>query len=544
MKNSKRSYGVGNNIYLLSRLGFITFMRSNVKRKIAMIEIAEILYRWNLGMSKRKISCSLGVSRNTIKRALKEAERLGLKLGEADHKTIDEIAKTITTNYKKNNNQQGVREKLAKQHEQLSAWREQPNMTVTQMMRLLAEQGEFISETSLRRYIRQHFTKMGKTTIHLETIPAQQAQVDYGYVGMLLDPISKKLRKSYAFIMTLAHSRHRFVYFVFRQDVETWIDCHVRAFNFFGGVTTTVLLDNLKAGVVKPHIYDPTINRSYAELERHYGFIVDPAKVRKPEHKGKVERTVIIVKQQVIAGRVHQDICAANIYARYWCLEEIAHRVVRTTGETPWVRYSRDEKSRLLPLPTTEFECAVWQKGFVHKDHHVVFSGSFYSMPTKYIEQTVWIRATLRIVQIYHGEQLIKTHIRAGSKGKWITDTKDYPEYVNEFLEKTPQACLGIAQSLGESVHNLLGEVLQKPAITNQRKAQAILRLASKYGAARLDAACKRSLLFGNYKYESIRRILELKLEGVASENKIMAAEGAYLREPSEFAMMQVEAAI
>jgi hypothetical protein len=93
-------------------------------------------------------------------------------------------------------------------------------------------------------------------------------------------------------------------------------------------------------------------------------------------------------------------------------------------------------------------------------------------------------------------------------------------------------------------VHNLLGEVIQKPAITNQRKAQAILRLASKYGAARLDAACKRSLLFGNYKYESIRRILELKLEGVASENKIMAAEGAYLREPSEFAMMQVEAAI
>ncbi|MFA6278466.1 MAG: IS21 family transposase [Pedobacter sp.] len=454
-----------------------------MKRKIAVIEIAEILYRWNLGMSKRQISYSLGASRNTVKSIIKSAEDLGLVRGEAANVKIDDVARNITMLRRDNQgNLKVVQTKLEKWHEQLKIWRSQPNMTVTQMKRLLAEQGEIVSDTGLRRYIKKFFPEIDKTvTIHLETSPAKQAQVDYGYIGMLLDPVSKRLRKSYAFIMTLAHSRHRFVYFVFKQDVASWIDCHVRAFNFFGGIPETVLLDNLKAGVIKPHIYDPTINRSYAELERHYGFIVDPAKVRKPEHKGKVERTVTIVKQQVIAGREHQDICAANAYVRHWCLEEIAHRIVRTTGEAPWVRYTRDEKPLLLPLPKTEFERAIWQEGFVHKDHNVVFAGSFYSVPTKYIEQTVWLRVTMRTVQIYHNELLIKTHVRASNKGQWLTDPKDYPEYVSEFLEKTPQACLGMAQAMGDSIYKLVDEILQKPSITNQRKAQAVLRLSNKY---------------------------------------------------------------
>ena len=516
-------------------------MRLMMKRKIAVIEISEVLYRWNLGISKRQIAQTLGISRNTVKSILKNAANLGLAPGETAATALNEAAHNIIVARRKDaGHTDTIQARLTNWHEQLRAWREEPNMTTTQIRRLLAEQGETVSDTGLRRYIKKFFSDDGKkTTIHLDTIPGKQAQVDFGYVGMLLDPVSKKLRKSYAFIMTLAHSRHRFVYFVFKQDIATWIDCHVRAFNFFGGVPETVLLDNLKAGVIKPHIYDPTINRSYAELERHYHFIIDPAKVRKPEHKGKVERSVTIVKQQVIAGRQHQDINAANAYAQQWCRHQIAHQVVRTTGETPWERFTREEQPALLPLPDTTFECATWQEGLVHKDHHVVFAGSFYSVPTKYIEHTVWIRATLRTVQIYHDEVLIKTHVCAHTKGQWLTDPKDYPEYVNEFLDKTPQACLSIAQASGESIHQLLSIVLQKPSITNQRKAQAILRLITKYDVAKVEAACKRALSFGNYKYESLKRILELNLETGANIKPVIT-EGAYLRKASEFAAMEV----
>lgn len=132
-------------------------------------------------------------------------------------------------------------------------------------------------------------------TVRLETSPGEQAQVDFGQVTLNLGETRKRV---WAFVMTLSYSRHRFVRFVERQDVQTWLDCHIRAFEFFGGATRTVVLDNLKAGVVKADLYDPTLNRAYQELERHYGF-VDPAKVRTPEHKGKVKRSMPTVRHSL-----------------------------------------------------------------------------------------------------------------------------------------------------------------------------------------------------------------------------------------------------
>src|SRR3990167_1043845 len=168
--------------------------------------------------------------------------------------------------------------------------------------------------TSFLKLVPLHFAELVRatSTVHLEIEAGQQAQVDFGYVGLMKDPISGKMHKAWAFIMTLSYSRYRFVRFVFRQDIKTWIDCHIRAFNFYGCVPKTVLLDNLKSGILKPDIYDPTINRTYAELERYYGFIADPAKVRIARHKGRVERSVSICRQQILAGRIFKDIEEAN----------------------------------------------------------------------------------------------------------------------------------------------------------------------------------------------------------------------------------------
>lgn len=509
------------------------------RRKIEMIEVSEILYRLNKDLSKRHICRSLKISRNTVRQITKQAEGLGFRSGISSNDEIAIISKRIMDARKnKPRNPNGVQMRLSKMHKQIEAWLELPYMTIVQIMRLLAEYGEIVSETSLRTYVNNNFIRPCNATIHLETKPAKQAQVDYGFVGMMLDPVLNKLRRAYAFIMTLSHSRHRFVHFVFKQDTASWIDCHIRAFNFFGGVPETVLLDNLKAGVIKPHIYDPTINRAYAELERYYGFVADPAKVRKPEHKGKVERNVTIVRQQVIAGRNHKDIQSANEYAMKWCRNEIANRITRTTGETPWERYIRDEKKLLLKLPEKEFECPVWQEGLVHKDHHVVFEGSFYSVPTKYISETVWVKATLRLVQIYHEEKLIKTHVRSTQKGKWVTDPQDYPDHVNKFLEKTPKACLDVAEAMGEHVYFVISKVLTKASITKQRKAQGILRLADKYSIARLNLACKRAISYNNLKYDCIKKILKLELDKeIAPTKRVASNVGAYLRDASEFAV-------
>ena len=152
--------------------------------------------------------------------------------------------------------------------------------------------------------------------------------------------------------------------------------------------------------MIKPNIYDPTLNRVYADLERHYGFIADPAKVRTPQHKGVVERNIRTVKEQVIAGRGHKDIHEANQYALQWCRQEIAHRVVRTTGRTPWDLFTSEDKPALLPLPDKPFDNPHWQEAKVHKDQHIVYKGSFYSLPYSFVGESVWVRGTHRFIQV------------------------------------------------------------------------------------------------------------------------------------------------
>jgi len=527
-------------------------IKGMARRKIAMLEIREVIYQWQKGKRSRAISRSLGAARNTVRGLLRKAQTLGLKPESEQEETEKIIERLIKERYSRGDPGPAQRH-LSLHHKKIEAWLTSPYMTKTQMVRLFKEEGEKVSEASLRRYIKEHFTELVRTTstVHLEIEAGQQAQVDFGYVGLMKDPISGKMRKAWAFIMSLAYSRYRFVRFVFRQDIKSWIDCHVRAFNFFGAVPKTVLLDNLRAGVLKPDIYDPTINRTYAELERHYGFIADPAKVRIARHKGRVERSVSICRQQILAGRVFKDIEGANTYALKWCRHENAHVITRTTGQTPWEMFRGEEKARMLPLPIGEFECPTWQSALVHKDQHIIFEGSFYSCPHAYVGKTIWIRATLRMVEVFFEQARIKTHIRESRKGQWITDQKDYPKGARYFLEKGIPECLEEAKEIGDSAHAFLSQFLVKPSLTHQRKAQAVLRLAETYSPIRLEAACKRAILFENSTYQSLKKILEGGLDKKPlfeeRENRLSPEQlknGCYLRNAQEFSATQEEACL
>lgn len=191
-----------------------------------------------------------------------------------------------------------VQDRLVPYEALLAEWAQDPRVSQAQMWRLFKEEHPevHVGLTAFKTYIRRHHRPtQEKCTVRLVTSPGQ-AQVDFGYVGRMVDPQSGKLRKVWAFVMTLSCSRHRFVRFVFKQDTATWIDCHIRAFEFFGGVPQSILLDNLKASVVKPDLYDPTLNRHYQECERHYGFAADPAKAYSPQHKDHVSYCTSLIR--------------------------------------------------------------------------------------------------------------------------------------------------------------------------------------------------------------------------------------------------------
>lgn len=475
-----------------------------------MIEFDEVFFRYQKGHSLSQIARCVGQSRDTVRKYLGWAREAGLTVGGDDPERIQAVAAVRAKLGGSTPAEAGEAQKLLAPHtERIRKLLAEEDMTIKQVWRLLREDRPpvRVSYPTVKRFVHQHVApKTPRTTVRLETPPGRQAQVDFGQVHLR---IAGQRTRLWAFVMTLAYSRHRFVRFVEHQDIQTWIDCHVRAFEFFGGVPETVLLDNLKAGVVRPDLYDPTINRAYGELERHYGFVVDPARVATPEHKGKVERSMPTVRQQLVAGRDYADLAAATEGAMRWCREGVGREPHGTTQEPPVERFERDERGVLAPLPPTAFECPTWAEAKVHPDHHIVFGRSYYSLPTRFVGKTVWVRATARLVAIYLDGDLIKTHPRAHRRGTWMTDESDYPDAARAFLMAHPQYCRKKAAELGAHAGRFVDAILANHAIRNLRKAQAVVRLGDKYGSARLDEACQYLLAFDTTDLRRLQRILD-----------------------------------
>ena len=514
-----------------------------------MNEIVEMIYQWHKGAGVKGISQSLGSDRDTVRKYVRMAQKVGIDRGKPFPEGEEVASKLKGFMDSAPRRQTPAKDLIAPHREWIDSLLQKPQMTAKQVWKLFREKtGLAVGYCTMKRYLRSHF-QFGAppVTVRLEVEPGSQAQVDFGGVGMMVDPATSKPRRAWVFIMTLSYSRHRFVRFVFQQDTPTWIDCHIRAFDFFGAVPATVVLDNLKSGVIKPDIYDPVINRAYGELERHYGFVADPAKVGLARHKGKVERNMPVVRQQLLAGRTFKDIEEANERAQKWCREEIGMEIHGTTKRRPLEVFQSEEAACLKPLPQEAFECPLWKECTVHPDHHIVFDRSYYSLPTRFIGQKVWARAGRQLVRIFLDGQLIKTHERAVRPGTWRTDLSDYPPEKLAYLMPAPTHCRSKAAQIGPQTEAFIREILGDHAMRNLRKAQAVLRLAEKYGPASMEAAAQRALAFGNFQYRSLKTILEkgwLRADKPPQLSLPLSPLGQrFLRPPEYFALRKEVAA-
>ncbi len=505
-----------------------------------MPTIREVLYQSTKNISIRNIAKAFNMSKTTVKKYLNIATKYGYtsKINDED---LQEIAVKVEDSlYNNKENKKAVAMTLLLTHkDQIRTWLSEPSMTHSQIQRLLGKEDVAVSRRSISRFIQSHFPELPKYTIHIITEPGKEAQVDFGYVGMMKDQ-SGKLRKTYIFVMTLSHSRYRYVEFASSQNQLTWAQLHINAFQFFGGVPAIVVLDNLKSGVIKPNIYDPTLNETYSELSRFFGFAIDPTKVYMPEHKGKVERSIRIVREQLLAGRLYEDVSIANTEARKWCQDEISHRVCSSTGAKPIDIFKSEEKDKLIHLPLSSFDMPEWTVGKVHKDHHFVVKGNFYSVPTKYIGKEINIRIGLKTISAYYKYKIIKTHPRNYGKGQWITDQKDYPESALYYLENTPAVCLEAAKSIGEATYQIIETTVKPGTRIGLRKAQAILRLADKYSKERLEQACARAISYDNYCHKTLVNILASGIDKQNTAKSLLTVndnigDSAYLRKQEEY---------
>ena len=497
----------------------------------SMSKIDEVLYLLKHNKSQREIERSLNVSRNTIRKY----KNLAHKYGFNTESSSDEISAITLKVHDKVYIDAKDRDKYAQEllepfHNQIEELLCCKSMTYRQLHRLLKEQGlEKCSEKTLVRYIAKLFPKPKEYTIHIDDKPGMEAQVDYADVGVMFG------KKTYIFVMTMSYSRHRYVEFVHSQNVESWVQSHMNAFDFFGAVPHTVVIDNLKSGVIKPDIYDPVLNKSYAELARHYNFTIDAAKVRKPHHKGKVERSVLIARQQLLAGRFYNSLDDANEYARRWCSDIIADVVCTSTGEKPNDLFAL-EKPLMLDLNPVGFDICVWSKAKVGKNHHVTVNGNFYSVPTRYIGLGVDVRVGMNSVKIYLNHRQIKCHDKAVGKGVWVTDTTDYPDHIESYINSTPENLKEKAKSVGEFTFDYISTVLKVPSKISLRKSIRVLELTHKYDSSRIDAACLRASTFDNFEYKSLLNILEKGLDLLEGPTfSTVITTNAFLRSHTEY---------
>jgi hypothetical protein len=318
-------------------------------------------------------------------------------------------------------------------------------------------------------------------------------QIDYGLVGLHFDPIKKRRRRVYAFISTLSCSRHQFVDFVYKQDKQSFISSHIRMFDFFGGIPKRIVLDNLKAGVIKPDLYDPKLNKAYAEMAEYYNCFLDPCRVSSPKDKGKVENQVKVFRQkfrELVTLYPNSSLQEINKKARLWCCQEYGHRTHGTTQLQPYPTFLEIEKQTLLPLPDRPFEIPIWKEAIVHPDHFIQFNKKAYSLPTDFIGNTVSVKGNERIVQIFYDNELISQY--AITNKYRHMNINHFPENIKAALDEgIPKKLCQKAKLVGPYFEQLITTILEPHAFINMRNAMGIVDFSEKYDNTLLEKSAQ-----------------------------------------------------
>ena len=497
-----------------------------------MIDLIEIYVHWYAGRSQAQIADSLGLDRKTVRKYLGPVTAAGLVPGGPPVMTeMDWRARAAS--WFPAVVDKGLRQvtwpAIAAHRDYISAQLAAGVTVSTIHQRLVDEHALVASVASVRRWVGGNMPEEARRA-QVRVLrpgpvePGSEAQIDYGRLGMWTDPATGRRHTVQAFVMVLACSRYMFVRPVLRMDQEAWTRCHVEAFAFFAGVPARLVPDNLKTGVDKPDLYDPQINRSYAELAAHYGALVDPARAFKPKDKPRVERPMPYVRDSFWRGRAFTSLADMQAGAVRWSREVAGTRACRPLdGAAPGAVFAAVEAPALRPLPTTPFVLATWSTGKVGPDILKV-GPVLYSVPWRLLGQQVHARSTATMVQLVHEGAVVATHVRR-ERGR-ATNVAHYPPEKIAFHMRTPTWCRDVAGEVGPACAEVVATLLEVNALFRLRAAQGVLGLRDKHTPTRLEAACAKAIAVGDPSYRTIKGILIAGTETTTGAGDTGAAAG------------------
>ena len=483
--------------------------------RLSMRKIREILrHKWAEGRSHREVATSLGVSVGAVSAAEQRARAAGLDWPAIEALPDDALETRLygTTVAR--------RRRPLPDPVYLHTERKKPGVTLELLhLEYLERHPDGYAYTQFCEHYRRwcQDRRLSMRQVHRA---GEKLFVDYsGKKPHLTDPATGEVREVELFVAVLGASNFTYAEATATQQIGDWIASHVRAFEYLGGVTGAVVSDQLKSGVTRPCRYEPEIQRSYDELARHYGTVILPARPAHPRDKAKVEVGVLVAQRWILA-RLRNDrfFTLAALNQRIGELVvELDDRTMRHYRASRRTLFEQIDRPVLKPLPELRYEHGLWKFVRANIDYHVELDGHYYSVPFMLRREKLDLRHTATTVEVLHKGQRVAAHLKSFVRGRHTTVSEHMPRSHQAHLEWSPARITGWARTIGSHTEALVSAILADRPHPEQgyRSCLGILRLAKRYGPARLDAACQRAVAVGARSYRHVDSILKHALDRI-----------------------------
>jgi len=512
-------------------------------REVTMVEVKEVVRQWLAGEPKKRVAQRLSLSPQTVRRYCALAERHGMRAQDGPSSLTDERMLSLMAELTSMPGRpHGASWALCVTHREMIAAHIGNGVRLSKVRKLLLRIGVDVPYPTLHRFAVEElsFGRTRATVPVADGEPGAELQVDTGWMPFSVPDERGRMRRVRVWIFAPSVSRYRFVWPCFAETTHSAIEACEAAWAFYGGVFKVLIPDGTKSIVDKSDPLSPKITDAFLEYAQSRGFVVDPARARRPTDKARVERSVRVVRDDCYGGEVISSREQATSRARHWCAVEYGQRRHSRTQRRPLEHFETVEAAALLPLPTEPYDVPEWRDPKVARDHFAQVLGALYSLPTKHIGKILRARADSRTVRFYEHRVLVKTHPRK-PKGGRSTDPSDFPDHVGHVARRDFEWVAAQAGKHGDHVGAMAVKLLDSPLPwTRVRCVYALIGLGKKYGAERVDQTCALALSQDMHDIKRLTRMVELGVTTTTTTAEPQQRElplGRYLRPASEWAL-------
>ena len=508
-----------------------------------MNEVKEVLRLWLESQGKRWIGRRVGLDPKTVRGYIEAAERAGLTVEQGVAGLTDErFAAVMGDLQPASGRPRGDAWALCESQREKIARHLLGKVKLTKARKLLLREGIDIPYSTLHRFAVAElgFGRTAPTIPVADGAPGDELELDTGWVLFLEpDAAGGRRRKRRAWIFTPNVSRYRFAWPIEKETTASAIEACEAAWEFYGGIFKTLRPDNTKAIIVEADPLDPHVTPAFLEYAQARGFHIDPARVRKPKDKARVERSVQVVRDDCFGGEKLRTLDEARARARVWSETEYGMKRHTRTLRLPREHFLAVEKAALLAAPTAPYDVPLWCDPKVGRDQLVQVALAFYSVPSIYVGKTLRARADRALVRIFFGPgpEPLKVHARQPPGGRSI-DRNDYPKEKTAYALRDVTFLQRQASEQGEHVGRFAKLLLDGPLPwTRMRRVYALLGLCKRYGP-RVDEACVRALDAGMSDVRRLERMLKLAAApSTTTPPATVIPIARYLRSPEQYAL-------